>query len=141
MTDVAVQRPDPPLSQTAAPFWDATRDRRLVLQHCTSCGHAIWFPRALCPECSGTELEWRDSSGLGAVYAVSVQYRAANAEMSERVPYAVVLVDLDDGVRLMSNVFGCDAEEVIVGMRVEPDWELLPDGRHLLVFQPAAPTT
>ena len=52
------------------------------------------------------------------------------------MPYVVALVDLDDGVRLMTNVVGCDAQDVHVGQRVRNTWEPLEDGRHLLVFEP-----
>lgn len=131
-----LQRLEPPQSQTAEPFWEATRQQRLLLQHCPTCDHAIWFPRTLCPRCANTDLEWRESTGHGVVYAVSVQYQAPTPQMRDRVPYAVVLVDLTEGVRLMSSVIGCDPEKVTVGMRVEAAWEPLSDGRHLLMFEP-----
>lgn len=129
------QRVEPPISKVSTPFWDATREKRLVIQHCTACEHAVWFPRVLCPECGGSELEWRDVEGRGAVYAVSVQYRPGNPTMKDRVPYAVALVDLDAGVRMMSNVVGGDPETVAVGDLVEAGWEPLSDGRHLLIFE------
>jgi len=56
--------------------------------------------------------------------------------MKDRVPYAVALIDLDDGVRVLSNVFGCEAESVKVGQSVRAAWEPLSDGRNLLVFEP-----
>jgi uncharacterized OB-fold protein len=133
----ALQRLEPPISRTAEPFWDATREKRLLLQHCPSCDRAIWFPRALCPRCANADLQWRESDGRGVVHAVSVQYQAANPQMRDRVPYAVALVDLTEGVRLMSNVVGCDPESVTVAMAVVAAWEPLSDGRHLLVFEPA----
>ena len=136
-SDREPQRMEPPASKVSAPFWDATREQRLVLQHCSSCDQPIWYPRALCPTCAGTDLEWREASGRGTVHAVSVQYRAGTPQLKDRVPYAVVLVDLEEGPRLMSNVFGCDAEAVVVGQKVQAAWEPLSDGRHLLVFEPA----
>ncbi len=136
MNGEALQRLEPPISRTAEPFWDATREKRLLLQHCPSCDRAVWFPRALCPHCANTGLQWRESEGRGLVYAVSVQYQAANPHMRDRVPYAVALVDLAEGVRVMSNVVGCGPEDVTVGMAVVAAWEPLSDGRHLLVFEP-----
>jgi uncharacterized OB-fold protein len=127
---------EPPVSRVSTPFWDATRERRLVLQYCRECESAIWFPRVLCPGCGNDGLEWRDVAGDGAVYAVSVQHRAAHPGLANRVPYAVALVDLDAGVRMLSNVIGCAADRVSVGMRVRPAWEALSDGRHLLMFEP-----
>lgn len=131
------QRIEPPISRVSTPFWDATREKRLVLQHCTTCDRAVWFPRVACPHCSAPDLEWRDASGHGTVYAVSVQYRAAAAQLKDRVPYAVALIDLDAGVRMMSNVVGCHAESVAVGDAVKAAWEPLSDGRHLLIFEQA----
>jgi uncharacterized OB-fold protein len=96
----------------------------------------VWYPRVLCPHCGATELEWREVDGAATVYAVSVQYRPGHPALADRVPYAVALVDLDAGVRMMTNVFGCPADEVAVGQRVRPNWEPLTDGRNLLVFEP-----
>ena len=134
MTEAA--RFEPPVSAVSTPFWDATRDRRLVLQHCAACTRAVWYPRVLCPHCGATELEWREVDGAATVHAVSVQYRPGHPALADRVPYAVALVDLDAGVRMMTNVFGCPADEVAVGQRVRPTWEPLTDGRNLLVYEP-----
>jgi uncharacterized OB-fold protein len=132
------QRMEPPTSKVSTPFWEATREKRLVLQHCSACAKAIWFPRVLCPHCSGSDLRWRDATGRGTVYAVSVQYRPGSPQLKDRVPYAVALIDLDEGVRMMSNVIVDDAESVAVGDSVEAAWEALSDGRNLVVFQPSA---
>ena len=80
--------------------------------------------------------QWTEVSGLGTVHAVSVHHRAPSPEMKDRAPYAVTLVELDEGVRLMSNVVGCDPAEVHVGQRVRTAWEPLEDGRNLLLFEP-----
>lgn len=126
---------EPPASAVSEPFWEASRDERLVLQFCVSCERAVWYPRVLCPHCGGTDLDWRPADGRGTIYAVSVQHRPGHPALADRVPYAVALVDLDDGVRVMTNVVGCDAGEVSVGRRVRPAWEPLTDGRNLLVHE------
>ncbi|MEW6776017.1 MAG: OB-fold domain-containing protein [Bdellovibrionota bacterium] len=124
-------------SAVAAPFWEATKNKKLLLQWCARCERPIHYPREFCPHCLSTELSWRESAGHGTVYAVSVMHKPGNPMMAVRVPYAVVLVDLDDGVRLLSNVAGCKPEDVRVGMKVRVAWEELPEGRHLPVFEPA----
>jgi uncharacterized OB-fold protein len=126
--------PEP--SETSQPFWDASREQLLVVQRCVGCEAFVWYPRPFCPSCLRESLEWTEVSGLGTVYAVSVHHRGPSAEMNERAPYAVALVDLVEGVRLMSNVEGCDPSEVHVGQRVRATWEPLEDGRHLLLFAP-----
>ncbi len=126
------------MSSVANPFWEATKQKKLLLQWCARCERPIHYPREFCPHCLSTELAWRESSGHGTIYAVSVMHKPGNPMMTDRVPYTVVLVDLDDGVRLLSNVIGCKPGEGHVGMKVRLAWEELPEGRHLPVFEPAS---
>jgi uncharacterized OB-fold protein len=126
------------VSDSSRAFWDATRRRELLLQWCEDCGRAIFYPRAMCPACLGTSFQWREASGEGRVYAVSVQYRPAMPLPAfQEGPYAVALVELAEGPRLMSGVVGCDPEQVQVGMPVRLTWEELSDGRNLPLFEPA----
>ena len=131
---------EPPMSEEGAPFWDATRERRLVLPWCTGCGQPHWFPRAACPHCLDPAIEWRDASGDGVVHAMSVMPKPALPMLADRVPYVVALVDLAEGVRMMTNIVELgplDPSDVTVGLAVRASWEPLSDGRHLLVFAPA----
>ena len=130
-------RLEPPISEVAAPFWDATRERRLLLQWCTACGRPVWYPREVCPGCLGSTLEWRESRGHGVVYACTVEHNAQTPALE--APYVVALVDLDEGVRLLSNVVGCPPDQVGVGDRVQLTWEPLSDGRRLPLFEPVDP--
>ena len=138
MNEPVWTRPEPPESDASQPFWNATRVGQYLLQWCTHCELAIHFPRAVCPHCLGDALEWRPSPGRGVVYAVTVEHRAQDPRMRSRVPYAVALIDLDEGVRVMSNVVGCEPDDVRVGMVVTIDWEPLPDGRRLPQFTPVS---
>lgn len=81
-------------------------------------------------------MEWRESPGRGEVYAVTVENRPQNPQLAAMAPYAVALIDLDEGVRLLSNVVEVDPQLVTVGMRVVVAWEELSDGRRLPVFRP-----
>jgi len=123
-----VKRIEPPVGEAAEPFWEATRDERLILQWCTACEQPVWYPREVCPTCLGDTLEWRDSSGQGAVYACTVEHKA-------EPPYVVALVELDEGVRLLSNVVGSPPDQVAIGDRVTVTWEPLSDGRNLPLFE------
>jgi uncharacterized protein len=133
----APERFSPPASPAAEPFWAATRERRLVLQWCTACEQAIHFPREACPRCLGTAHEYRPAAGTGTVYACSTMPSAANPTMAGRAPYVVALVELPEGVRVLTNLVGEGAEAASVGDPVAAAWEPLADGRHLLVFTPA----
>jgi uncharacterized OB-fold protein len=131
-------RLEPPVDPDLTTFWDATREKTLLLPSCRSCAKAFWYPRPICPHCLGDEIDWRPAAGTGEVHAVSVMYRPANPLMADKVPYAVVLVELDEDVRLMSNMVGVDAASVVVGQRVQLTWEPLTDGRHIWLFEPAS---
>ncbi|HYD10629.1 MAG TPA: OB-fold domain-containing protein [Acidimicrobiales bacterium] len=117
----------PPLDSSIAPFWDGTRDRQLLLPRCTHCDDVFWYPRPTCPRCLHADLDWIAAAGTGTVHAVSAQARGDD-------PYAVVLVELDESVRIMSNTTTTD---VAIGDRVRITWEALEDGRHLWLFEPA----
>ena len=58
----APRRIEPPVTELTQPFWDATRDRRLLLQWCVDCDTAQYFPREICLACAGSNLEWREAS-------------------------------------------------------------------------------
>ena len=126
-------------SGASGPYWEATRDRRLVLQRCQGCAGTVWYPRAICPHCLSDELVWDEVSGTGTVYSVSIHYRAPSKESDLDAPYAVALVDLDAGARVLSNVVNCDPETVRIGARVRATWTALADGRNLLRFEPDHP--
>jgi uncharacterized protein len=129
-------RIEPPVSDISSPFWDATRNRELVLQRCESCNNYIHYPRAICPYCHSDDLEFLPASGQGSVYAFSVMHRPGNPAMQDRVPYVVALIDLTEGPRMMSNIVGCDPAAVRVGLPVSVTWEELSDGRALPLFEP-----
>jgi len=134
-------RLEPQVSDAAAPFWEATKQRRYLVQWCDACAQPIFYPREVCPRClSAGTLLWRESKGTGTVHAVSVQHRPANPTMADMVPYAVALVDLDDGIRVMSNVVNVDdPATIVVGQAVQLTWEPLADGCNLPLFEPAGP--
>ena len=128
---------EPPVSEEAIRYWDATREQRLVLPWCTACGKPFWYPRPTCPRCLSDDIEWKPAAGTGEVYAVSVQYKPGPMRDEADGPYAVALVDLAEDVRVMTNVVGCAPEEVTVGLPVTVHWHALSDGRHLPFFTPA----
>jgi len=137
MSEEAQEEPtrfEPPLTEFTTPFWDATREQRLLLPWCRSCDEPFWFPRETCPRDLSPDIEWRPAEGGGVVHAVSVMPKPANPLMAGREPYVVALIDLAEGVRMMSTVVDGDPWSVGVGDRVVLAWEPLSDGRQLYVF-------
>lgn len=122
-----------PDSQTQA-WWDATRESRLLVQRCRACGHNQHYPRPLCTECGSTNLEDIEASGRGSVYSFTVVHRAPHPAFTP--PYVVALVRLEEGPVLLTNIVGCEPDDVGCDMRVAVTWETLPDGRRLPLFTP-----
>jgi uncharacterized OB-fold protein len=143
----APTRLEPPVGAESARFWDATREGRLLVQWCTRCDRGIFYPRAFCPFCggaggaddSGGPLEWREASGRATVHAAVVEHKpeAAGASFAGGAPFCIALVDLEEGVRMMTNLVGCPPGDVVIGMVVIVSWEPLSDGRQLALFRPA----
>jgi uncharacterized OB-fold protein len=144
-------RLEPPVGAESGPFWDATREGRLLVQWCPRCDRGVFYPRAFCPYCGGGggggevggPLEWREANGRATVHAAVVEYRpeAAGASFADGAPYCIALVDLEEGVRMMTNIVGCRPEDVHSGMAVTVCWERLSDGRQLALFRPAEEET
>ena len=130
-------RMEPQPTALTQPFWDATRDKQLSVQWCNRCDAGIYYPRWACPSCLGDDLSWRPASGRGEIYTFNVLHQAANPMMADMVPYVIGLVDLDVGVRMVTNLVGGDPGSWKVGAAVQVDWKPLSDGRNLPVFRAA----
>jgi len=99
-------------------YWQSAAEGRLVVQRCTSCGVYQFYPRALCASCAG-ETEWVDASGRGTLHTFTVIRQNRSEAFAALSPYAVGIVELEEGVRMMSNIVECDVEELEVGMALE----------------------
>lgn len=115
--------PVPQPNPDSQAYWDAAKKDKLVIRRCTACSAMHFMPRFLCPHCWSTELEWVPASGKGTVHSYSVVRRAPMQSYAPRVPYVVALIDLDEGVRMFSNVIGARALETTVGSRVSVCFE------------------
>lgn len=131
-------RLEPPVGAESGPFWEATRQKTLLVQWCTACDKGIFYPRSFCPHCGATDsaLEWKTASGRATVQAVTIEQKPVQA-FAHSEPYVIALVDLQEGVRMMANIVGCPPESVTIGLAVTVTWEALSDGRHLPLFTPA----
>jgi hypothetical protein len=86
-----------------APFWDAARRGRLVIQRCTACGELRWPPLVGCPECHGRDATWDEVHPTGTIWSFVVYHRAFAAELKDEIPYTVAMVHLDDGPYLVGR--------------------------------------
>lgn len=101
------------------------------IQRCDACARAVFYPRMICPHCGSDELDWFAPSGTGTVYSTTVVRRKPEAGGD----YNVALIDLDEGVRMMSRVEGLVPDAVRIGLKVRAR-VLLRDGVGLVVFDP-----
>lgn len=108
----------PTPSPLSAPYWQACREGRLLVQRCTACGRHQFYPRAICTQCVSEKLAWSEASGRGRVKSFTVIRRAVSAAYEPEVPYVVALIELAEGPTLMSNVVGCAPEAVRIGAAV-----------------------
>lgn len=106
---------------------------RFGIQQCTACSRHVFTPRELCPHCGASPLKWVRPAGTGTVYSHTTISRKPDAGGN----YNVALIDLDEGVRLMSRVEGMAPEAVQIGLRVQAK-VIQQDGKGLVVFVPVA---
>jgi hypothetical protein len=129
---VAKPLPRPESRSLTAPYWEAAKRHELVCQRCELCSNWIFYPREQCPTCFSTRLTWEAVSGRGRVFAFTIVNQPAHAGFEADVPYAYAIVQLDEGVRMPTNIVGCPIEEIQVDMPVQvvfddvsPDWTLV----------------
>ena len=97
-----------------ARYQAALNEGRFLIQRCIDCGKHVFYPRVVCPHCGSASLAWIEPKGTGAVYSTTTVRRKPEAGGD----YDVSLIDLDEGVRMMSRVEGLPPTEVKIGMRV-----------------------
>jgi uncharacterized OB-fold protein len=117
MSDV-FPTPAPANSDDAA-FWTAVHVGELRIQRCRECGVYRHPPRPVCARCSSRASDWPLVSGNGEVWSYTVIHPPTLPAFSARTPYAAVVVRLDEGVFLVSNLVECPVEDIQIGTRVQ----------------------
>lgn len=134
----APSRPVPAITPEMAPFWAAARRHELTAQRCLDCGTFRFPAREVCSGCLSRRVEWHRVSGRGRVFSVVVMHQASHPWFASRTPYAVVVVELDEGARMLSTVVGPEPHAIAIGMPVEVDFEDLSAEISLPMFRPSA---
>jgi hypothetical protein len=130
-------KPMPRIDEESKGFWEACRRHELYVQRCGACGLLRHYPRALCPTCLSDQIEWVKSSGRGTVYTFTVTYQNQAPGFREELPYVLAYVQLEEGVRLLTNIVGCPADDVRIGMPVEVVFDDVTSEVTLPKFRPA----
>ena len=119
MSDNLPSRPLPDTRNAGEKFWSAAAAGALLVPKCNACGKTFWHPRPRCPHCGSDRVDWIRGSGQGAIHTFTVVRQTGDPFFKGKLPYAVAMIELDEGVRLMSNVVDTPIETLRIGMRVE----------------------
>jgi uncharacterized OB-fold protein len=129
-------RPVPQPTPETQHFWDGTRLGEIRLQRCNGCGVVYFPPRPFCPSCSSKDVAIFRASGRAKLASYVINHRPHPAWDG---PYSIALVELEEGVRMMSNVVGCPQtpETLVLDMPLEATFEKLTDEITLPLWKPA----
>jgi uncharacterized OB-fold protein len=130
------RRARPAPTPETAHFWEGTRAGELRLQRCEDCGKAYFPPRPFCPNCASRKVAVFRASGKGRLFSYVIHHRPAPGFTP---PYAIAVVELEEGPRLMSNITGCPQtpEALQLDMPLEAAFEKIDDEITLPLFRPA----
>jgi uncharacterized OB-fold protein len=137
MAEKAYRKPLPRIDEETRGFWEALARHELYFQRCRDCGTKRFYPRAVCPSCLSSATEWVRASGRGTVYSFTVTQQNQAPGFREELPYVLAIVELDEGVRLMTNVVGCAPDAVRIGLPVEVVFDDVTPEVTLAKFRPA----
>lgn len=127
----------PTIEEESQPFWDGTKDGRLLIGSCKDCQHKFYYPRPFCPECWSENVEMVEASGRGRLYTWSVVFMNDLPPFNERLPYIAAMVDLEEGPRITTNMVDCEADQLVPDMPVKVVFRETAPGVHLAQFIPA----
>ena len=139
MTDSKNARPLPVPTSITRPFWEAVRERRLVIQYDPDAKAYQFYPRAVSVTTGKRNLEWREVSGKGSVFSYTVTH-VPPAGFEDKAPYVIASIDLDEGVRMLTHIVDADPDTLRCDHPVRVRWVRHPDDadqerpRHLPCF-------
>ena len=133
MSDTRPATPLPRPTTLSKPFWAACRSGKLTVQKCQDCETLTFIPQPCCGNCLSENLGWIESAGRGTLYSFTTVYRPQQPEFE--VPYTVIVVELDEGYFMLSNLVGVEPEDVKIGMPLEVVFDKRSDEITLPLFR------
>ena len=135
------ERALPAVNDLTRPFWEAANEGRLAIQRCEACGSYNHPPKPLCDRCLSSDLRFEDVSRDGTVWSFTLMHQKSIAGFEGSVPYVTALVELDEqkNLLLVTNLPGFEASDVKIGMRVRVSFQRLSDEIALPQFEAVAP--
>ena len=116
-------------------YWDGAREGELRLQNCDACDNTYFPPRPFCPECGSREVSVIKASGRGKLHSYIINHLPSPGFNDG--PFAIAVVELEEGPRLTTNIVNCGVDEVLVDMPVKATYDDVTADITLLKFEPA----
>jgi uncharacterized protein len=138
MSTTIPAKPRPRIDTVSKGFWDATRTGTLTVQRCDDCGDGHYPGSPVCPNCLSSRQSWAPVSGRGELLSWVRFHRAYWDSFRDELPYNVILVGLEEGPMMISNLVGAEPEDLKVGDKLEVVFEKVDDSLTLPKFRPAA---
>jgi len=130
-------KPLPHLDEENRAWWEALQRHELYIQKCANCGDLRYYPRALCTSCMSSQVQWIKCSGRATVYTFTTTYQNQAAGFRESLPYIMAYVELEEGLKMLTNLVDCQPEQAKIGMPVEVVYEDVTPAVTLAKFRPA----
>ena len=127
-------KPLPEIRPWTAPFWKGAQLGKLMLQRGKNTGKLIMYPKKYSPYDIWEQLEWIEASGKGTIYTFYVVEKNAPTAFSEDLPFCVAIVELEEGVRMCTNIVGCDMSPIRIGAPVHAVFTPVTDEITLVNF-------
>jgi uncharacterized OB-fold protein len=128
-------KPLPQIDDRNRPHWTGNAAGELRVQCCNDCKTTRFPASRWCPHCLSEDTSWQPTSGKGQVWSFCVFHRAYFKGFAGDIPYAVALIELDEGVKIYSNLVGVPREKINIGMRVRAVFEKVNEEVTLVKFE------
>lgn len=115
-------------------YWEGIARGELRIQRCVACTRYVFYPRAICPHCFSDRLSWVAASGKGTIYSYTVAHQAFGS-FAKEVPFVIAIVELEEGVRMMTRIIGTPREHIRIGAPVRVSCESIAEGPTLPYFR------
>jgi uncharacterized OB-fold protein len=129
-------KPVPIPDEASKPFFDGAREHLLLIQQCLACGAVMWPVKSRCTNCLRLDVTWIPASGRGTLYSFALMHQVYHPGFASEAPYNVAQVDLEEGLRILTNIVGCSNADLHIGMSLEVTFEEVSGEVTLPKFKP-----
>jgi uncharacterized OB-fold protein len=131
---MSAQLPQLVIDSDSRPYWEGLAQSELRIQRCDACSRHVFYPRSICPHCSSEKLSWITATGKGTIYSYTVAHQAFGPYADE-VPFVVAIVELAEGVRMMTRIVDTPPDQIHIGAAVHVTFVPISEEITLPYFQ------